>query len=87
MNKSEEFFTMLNDNKVWIDSRQNVHFIMLEDDDDLHINHHQMKTVWDSEIQPLTDFQRLVFLIATITLVSLAVFGNMLVLFVIISRF
>lgn len=43
--------------------------------------------LWEQSVQPLTDFQRLIFLVATIFIVGLALVGNMLVLYVNFSRY
>lgn len=43
--------------------------------------------VWESGVQPLTDVQRLIFLALTIIVTFVAICGNILVLYVNISRF
>jgi hypothetical protein len=43
--------------------------------------------VWDQTLQNLTDTQRLVFLVLTIFILIVAVIGNLLVLYVNISRY
>jgi hypothetical protein len=42
--------------------------------------------VWDLDLQTLTDVQRLIFLVLTIFVVIVAVVGNLLVLYVNLSR-
>jgi hypothetical protein len=42
--------------------------------------------VWDIDLQTLTDVQRLIFLVLTILVVIVAVVGNLLVLYVNLSR-
>jgi hypothetical protein len=42
--------------------------------------------VWESGVQPLSDVQRLTFLTLTIIIVVIAVVGNLLVLYVNLSR-
>jgi hypothetical protein len=42
--------------------------------------------VWETGIQPLTDVQRMVFLVITVLIAIVAVFGNILVLYVNMSR-
>lgn len=42
--------------------------------------------VWDADLQTLTDVQRLIFLILTIFVVTVAVVGNLLVIYVNLSR-
>lgn len=43
--------------------------------------------VWEAEVQPLTDVQRLIFLSLTIVIGLVAVVGNILVIYVNFSRF
>jgi hypothetical protein len=55
-----------------------------EYDDDEDSN---LIVVWESVVQPLTDVQRLIFLAMTIIVTIVAICGNILVLYVNISRF
>jgi hypothetical protein len=42
--------------------------------------------VWETAVQPLTDVQRLVFFVITVLIAFVAIAGNILVLYVNISR-
>lgn len=77
----------LNSSKIWATLKQNVIVITPEDDNILRIDENKFKVVLETTIQPLSDFQRLIFLIITIVVVTLAVVGNVLVLYVNLSRF
>lgn len=50
------------------------------EDDDLIV-------VWESAVQPMSDMQRLIFLTLTVIIVVIAIVGNLLVLYVNLSRF
>lgn len=46
----------------------------------------ELLVVWETAVQPLTDVQRLIFFSLTIVVAVIAVLGNVLVLYVNISR-
>lgn len=56
-----------------------------EDYDDQQSN--DLTVVWETAVRPLTDAQRIIFLVFTLLVVVFAVVGNILVLYVNISRF
>jgi hypothetical protein len=47
----------------------------------------ELIVVWEKTVQPLTEFQRLVLLSLTIIITTIAVVGNLLVLYVNFTRF
>lgn len=75
---------MSNTTESWINLKESV-FIITPDND--VVNHHNIIVLMESKLQLLTDFQRLIFLIATVIVTSFAVIGNVSVLVVSISRF
>lgn len=68
-----------------IESQVNESLLQDVSDDDDYLD--DFRVVWETEVQPLTDVQRHIFLCLTIFILTVAVVGNMLVLYVNFSRY
>jgi hypothetical protein len=79
----------LKDAKYWVDITLPESEVKSSDDDyaDYEDSEFQWHAVWETGVQPLTDTQRLIFSIVTILITAIAIVGNILVLYVNISRF
>lgn len=55
-------------------------------DEDEDYEESDIIVVWETAVQPLTDVQRLIFFSITILVLSIAIVGNFLVLYVNFSR-
>lgn len=81
---------LLNDAEYWlsIPSEDNVTSKTIEEEEDYDDQQsNDITVVWETAVRPLTDVQRLIFLVFTLLVVVFAVVGNILVLYVNISRF
>lgn len=81
---------LLNDAEFWISipSEDNVTSKTTEEEEEYDEQQsNDLTVVWETSVRPLTDAQRMIFLVFTLLVAVFAVVGNFLVLYVNISRF